>query len=71
MISITRISLTTTTGQLNPQLSDFIVGMDMIQHVSGPTHNRGGMLDLIITLVQPVFVGPVAVNDLGISDHYI
>ena len=62
---------TTTTGQLNPQLSDLIVGMDMIQHVSGPTHNRGGLLDLIITPAQPVFVGPVAVNDLGISDHYM
>ena len=62
---------TFTTGQLDPQLSDIIVGMDMIQHVNCPTHNRGGLLDLIITPAQPVVVGAVTVSDLGISDHYM
>ena len=40
--------------------------MDMIQHVNCPTHNRGGLLDLTITLALPVVVGLVTVSDLGI-----
>lgn len=42
--------------------------MDFSQHVAQPTHNRGHVLDLVIT--YGLSTGVSSVVDLAVSDHY-
>ena len=50
--------------KFNRMLSDF----GICQHVLAPTHNRGGLLDYIITRKDEQ-IQNVAVVDVGLSDH--
>ena len=51
------------------RLSDLLSSFDMLQHVTGPTHRRGGTLDLVITFgwckPDDLVVDPAGI----ISDH--
>ncbi|KAK0148956.1 hypothetical protein N1851_010640 [Merluccius polli] len=47
---------------------NMLSSMDFIQHVNGPTHNRGHTLDIVIT--HGLRIDVFSVIDLAISDHY-
>ena len=56
----------TNTKRMNEILESF----GLVQHVSEPTHGRGGILDVVITSIdQPPTA--VSVDDVGISDHML
>ncbi len=40
----------------------------MIQHVHGPTHNRGHTLDLFIS--RGLNISPIVIKDVALSDHF-
>ena len=47
---------------------DLLVSFDLVQHVREPTHNLGGLIDLIIA-PHDCTVGDPAVTVTGFSDH--
>ena len=49
-------------------LSELLVSFDLVQHVAESTHDRGGILDLVITKSDDKASSPV-VDWNGISDH--
>ena len=56
----------TNTKRMNKILESF----GLVQHVSEPTHERGGILDVVITSIdQPPTA--VSVDDVCISDHML
>jgi hypothetical protein len=55
-------------ASLNAFLSDVLVTFNLTQHVSKPTHVKGGILDLIITRDNSSIIKSVNVVS-GISDH--
>ena len=48
---------------------DIRVSFNLKQHVSLPTHNRGQILDLIITRAEDCLVSDIVVKDPVLSDH--
>jgi hypothetical protein len=42
--------------------------MDFIQHVTGPTHNHGRILDLVIT--KGISIDISSIVDIALSDHH-
>ena len=56
----------TNTKRMNEILDSF----GLVQHVSEPTHEHEGILDVVITSIDqpPTFV---SVDDVGISDHML
>ena len=60
-----------TTGHIDRHLEQVIDDFDLIQHVSVPTHNLGGLLDVVINSPKNPTVIGITINDLGISDHSI
>ena len=53
-----------TTGHIDWHLEQVIDDFDLLQHVSVPTHNLGGLLDVVITFAV---AGPTMWNNLSIS----
>ncbi len=41
---------------------------DLIQHVHGPTHNRGHTLDLLIS--RGLNISSIVIKDVALSDHF-
>ncbi len=52
-----------TTKEMITVLNTF----DLIQHVHGPTHNRGHTLDLLISRGQNI--SSIVIKDVELSDH--
>ena len=50
------------------KLNDILAAFDLTQHVTMPTHDRGGLLDVVITAAADVLCD-VAVTKTGRSDH--
>jgi hypothetical protein len=50
------------------ELMYLLSSMDFIQHVTGPTHNRGHTLDLVIT--KGLCVDISSIVDVVLSDHH-
>ncbi|KAK0134690.1 hypothetical protein N1851_029706 [Merluccius polli] len=50
------------------ELSALLDTFGLLQHVKGPTHNRGHTLDLVIS--KGVNISSVDVKDLALSDHF-
>ncbi len=48
---------------------DILESFNLKQHVSLPTHNRGHILDLIITRAEDCLVSDIVVKDPVLSDH--
>lgn len=42
--------------------------LDLNQHVTGPTHNRGNTLDLVIS--RGITVADLVVSDMNVSDRH-
>ena len=59
------------TGHIERHLEQVIDDFDMLQHVSVPKHNLGGLLVVVITSPQNPTVIGITVDDLGISVHSI
>ncbi len=53
-----------TTKEIITALNTF----DLIQHVHGPTHNRGHTLDLLIS--RGLNISSIVINDVALSDHF-
>ncbi len=53
-----------TTKEIVTALNTF----DVIQHVHGPTHNRGHTLDLLIS--RGLNISSIVINDVDLSDHF-
>ena len=43
---------------------------DLVQHVKDITHNRGHMLDLVISCPSDQLVDDISVKDMQVSDHF-
>jgi hypothetical protein len=43
----------------------------LVMHATGPTHQLGGTLDAVITLNSVGHLNCVAIEDVGISDHFL
>jgi len=50
------------------EFNDLIASYGLIQHVTGPTHDAGGTLDVVCTR-QDLSVPMINVVDTGLSDH--
>jgi len=48
---------------------DLLVSMGLVQHVNNPTHQRGHILDLIITREVDSLVHKPPISDCFLSDH--
>ena len=59
----------TTTNRHGVSAFDFATVSGCVQMVVGPTHARGGTLDLLMTVV-PGLVRVVVVAPIGNSDHF-
>ena len=55
------------TDHFTSQFYDLLSMFDLTQHITGPTHNRGHTLDLVIS--KGLIVVPKCKLDVGISDH--
>ncbi len=53
-----------TTKEMITVLNTF----DLIQHVHGPTHNRGHTLDLLIS--RGLNISSIVIKDVALSDHF-
>ncbi len=53
-----------TTKEIITVLNTF----DLIQHVHGPTHNRGHTLDLLIS--RGLNISSIVIKDVALSDHF-
>ncbi len=53
-----------TTKEIVTVLNTF----DLIQHVHGPTHNRGHTLDLLIS--RGLNISSIVIKDVALSDHF-
>ncbi len=53
-----------TTKEIITVLNTF----DLIQHVHGPTHNRGHTLDLLIS--RGLNISSIVIKDIALSDHF-
>ncbi len=53
-----------TTKEMITVLNTF----DLIQHVHGPTHNRGHTIDLIIS--RGLNISSIVIKDVALSDHF-
>ncbi len=53
-----------TTKEIITVLNTF----DLIQHVHGPTHNRGQTLDLLIS--RGLNISSIVIKDVALSDHF-
>ncbi len=53
-----------TTKEIITVLNTF----DLIQHVLGPTHNRGHTLDLLIS--RGLNISSIVIKDVALSDHF-
>src|SRR3989442_12326057 len=51
------------------ELAELIDGYSLAQHVQGPTHNSGNILDHILSLKEGLVINEVTINDVGLSDH--
>ena len=51
-------------------MNEILESFGLVQHVLEPTHERGGILDVVITSIDqpPTFV---SVDEVGISDHML
>src|SRR6267154_1394597 len=56
-------------GLVGKDLAELIDGYSLTQHVHGPTHNSGNILDHILTLKDGVVVNDVTIQNVGLSDH--
>ena len=52
-------------------MAEIIYDCDLVQHVSVPTHQRNGLLDLVITVSDGAHISCTDIEDLGISDHFL
>ncbi len=62
-IHIDNVEVKTTT-EIITVLNTF----DLIQHVHGPTHNRGHTLDLLIS--RGLNISSIVIKDVALSDHF-
>lgn len=53
---------------IDPLLEDVLFSRQLVQHVDGPTHDAGNLLDLVITVEQSTLCGSPSILT-GISDH--
>jgi len=52
------------------QMVDLLSSHGLVQHVNQPTHNRGGIIDIVVSRVNCLTKNPT-VTDIGISDHFL
>ena len=50
---------------------DLLYSLDLVQHVKEPTHNRGHLLDAVISRQTDDLVKTTSLYNPGVSDHYI
>ena len=63
-----------TAGQLNPHAVDIFSQYGLRQHVNGPTHASGNMLDLILSRDEQInqqLISNIAVQSVCFSDHHL
>ena len=60
-----------TIAHLDGKMAEVIYDYDLAQHVSVPTHQRNGQLDLVIIVPDGVHICCPGVKDLGVSDHFL
>ena len=53
------------------KLSDLLESMNLVQHVTSPTHEKGHILDLIITRASDNFVQDLLLKNDLMSDHSV
>ena len=58
-------------GHPDGKIEQIIEDYDLIQHIHEPTHNRGRLLDLVITSPSNPDVKSMHVEDIGLSDHFL
>ena len=56
---------------IDPRLSDVLTQYNLSQHVKHSMHEKGNILDLILTSVADNLVSGVSVKSAGISDHLL
>ena len=52
------------------QFLDLIASFGLLQHVTQPTHDKGGLLDVVLTRSDAT-LSKVDVTDVGLSDHLL
>ena len=62
------IRLDRPTDSHTVQFTDVMSAFNLVQHVQQPTHQQGGILDVVITLAEAT-PRSVEVVDIGVSDH--
>ena len=59
------------TDPIACSFKDLVKRYCYIQHVDGPTHNRGHTLDLVLSRSNERLVSSISVHDCDITDHYL
>jgi hypothetical protein len=51
------------------QLNDLLTSFSLCQHINSPTHERGDILDLVITRTSSTFLSNISIMP-GLADHF-
>ena len=62
------IHIDNTMDYFSKQFTDLLSTFELTQHITGPTHNQGHTLDLVIS--KGLAITPKSTLDVGISDHF-